>query len=640
MNSLKLTRQDIPDLTRSLRDKGAASSIALKRLKNGEAIDVQSATSLAQNILKILPNVDMDSLDQFLGHPVSEIANHYNTSESVDLASIEKSIKQRQIADRAAAREQERINKAKKKAEVQALKEAEIKKQAESMSGKVAITASGVNTTSILVINQSVAKYLSKRDDIYLSGSLLSRWSKTENKFQTLVPTNLGSVLASGFVFFSEKITNQGLERELHAQCPKGIAESIIDTRYYPGVKEVDAVLSHPVVTPEGELIGSTCSYNGDYKLLFNHDLAMKNVSLEKAYADVYDVFHEFPQTAIPGALAILFTLLTRPILKTAPMLCIDAPAMSSGKSLLAQTCLGMVSGSDYSARAQQSNPAEFTKDIQSMLKDYPGKTLFLDDFSGFIDYQILKSILTNPGKYNFRILGVHKDYEASTNFAIILTGNNITLQEEINRRSIVIDVNTGVDIPAERDTTRSPQQLRKHVEDNREHLLSCVILILQDAINNATSEFKTRKMATFDEWADVVGKSVRYACHNLTRMGLLNDNIETDVTPNITEHNQMTDGTGEILSELHESLKNSKWKISQLTPSVINILDSLLGTEAAPYNTNKMRGDRLNKYKRRPYRHGDTFYRLDKVSARCWQVNEVTKQGVIIDPTIEEPAF
>lgn len=639
-------------LARVLRDKkNAMVAVYLGMVRDGKKLEKDAAAATARAILNYTDSYTVESICDILGWIELSPGLKAEVDAKKEAAAEAEKIRLEVEAEKFAKR-QEKIN---KKAQEDADKEArriararanEIKaeaqrKQNESRKDKTVFTVKGTNVDDITTIIPVVSSWLSHQDSVYMSGGVLSRWRDSKEGMQTVTADNLGSLLGLGFSFRIKKFSPLGEEiDEFMSQCPQDIRTAILGTEYFQNIREVDAVLDRPVVLADGTVTGTKAGYDKKTKFLFYRAEQVEEVDLDESYRSIFDVFSEFPPQAIPGALALIFTELMRPCLPTAPMIFVNAPTPGSGKSLMARCCLSIVNSVKISALTQPDKEDEFDKQVKGQIEKYPGKTIFFDDFEGIIEYQILKTIMTEPESFEFRILGTNRIFKAKTNFSTVMTGNNAWLTEELERRSIKIEIDTGLEHPTMRNTRRNSDQLRQYIEDNRSHLRACAIKMLVDALINATDKHTTRVMGSFETWAETVAKSVVYCVEKLKEQGLLAPDIAGDVTPDMQEYASRLDMTGEVLSVLYDHRRDNSWRISDLEGEARVRLDDLLGTKA-DHHSNQTRFSRLRKYAGRPRSFGEATYRLDQLREQRWRVLITDGDPLPVDPEhqVELPA-
>lgn len=581
--------KDFEKENKKLADKG------LQKIEKAALLDDKTAAAVVIQMLCAQPNLSIPSICAYL-------------NQDVKLMILQRKFQSQLLSDQ------------KREAEEKSRIDANRRSQEEQNKNKSIITVEGCDVDTLDAIIPRFNKYLAKKEDIYTVGRRLSRWSQSTGMMTTYESDGIAAVLSQGFSFRKVREDSHGMQIDTFlCMCPSSIRKSYLNTQYYPEVRPVDAVLNHPVVMPNGDVLGLSAGYYPNNSFLFPEGHNQADLSLDESYRLVHDLLHEFPEGAIPGALALMFTALMRAVLPASPMIFINAPLMGSGKSLLANVCLILAYGEEVSASTQPKTEEEFEKQTKAHVAQHPGKALFLDDFAGQIGYQILRTMLTTK-KLQFRILGTAVDFEGPVNFMVVMTGNNADLHEEIMRRSVVCTVDTGLACPSQRKTVRSSSQLMAYAKQNRTKLLSAVLNILTDALKNATDADNTREMGSFEAWTRTVGRSIKYATSKLKSMGLLSDKVvDGDITPNMEEYVQQNDSAGEALEEIYKINKNGYWLVKDLKGPAKAALDELLGTTGEEH-TNDARGRRLAKYAGSPRVRGDNMYQLDR-KGRQWSV-------------------
>jgi chemotaxis protein histidine kinase CheA len=631
-------------LARTFRDKKPAVKITLDRVKKGDSVDRQAAINASLAVLELDSTFDLASLCQVMGHPdaLEDLtAAHTHAKSEAEFAENKRLAQEREkIAakkardDKRAKDEAEKERKKADRAKAAEMKAEEQRKQNESRKNKTVFTLKGMSVDDITSIIPVVCEWLKTQESVYISGGMLARWSDSKECMQTVTCDSFGALLGLGFSFRTRKFGPTGEEiDEFMSQAPSDIRLSILGTEYFHGIREVDAVLDRPVVLTNGTVIGTTPGYDSHTRFLFHRTEDVQDIDLLEAYRAIHDVFHEFPEQAIPGALALVFTELMRPCLPTAPMIFVNAPALGSGKSLLARCCLDIVSKAQIPNLAQPNKEEEFDKQVKSAIEKYPGRTLLFDDYEGFIEYQILKTILTEPKSIEFRILGSNRSFNAKTNFLTVMTGNGAQLTEELERRSVKVQVDTGLENPSLRKgLSRNSAQLQQHVQDNQRHLLACSIKMLVDALQNSNEHHATRPMGSFEVWADTVGRAVIYCTEKMKELALVSSKLSGDVTPDMQEYVSKLDETGEVLATIYSHVQESSWRIRELPVTAVERLNDLLGTKNDS-DSNTKRGKRLAKYAGRPRHFGSATYRLEQLPELRWRVVVTDGSPIPVDP-------
>ncbi len=142
--------------------------------------------------------------------------------------------------------------------------------------------------------------------------------------------------------------------------------------------------------------------------------------------------------------LAALLTAVVRALLPTAPGFLFMAPTAGSGKSLLA-SCVGVLAGVPRPARMPSTRQEEeFRKRLLAVARESRAAVL-LDNVSGHIESDALCAYLTSD-HYADRLLGVSNTVEVPVTGIFMVTGNNVTLVGDLNRRLLTCRIDPGVE--------------------------------------------------------------------------------------------------------------------------------------------------------------------------------------------------
>lgn len=170
--------------------------------------------------------------------------------------------------------------------------------------------------------------------------------------------------------------------------------------------------------------------------------------------------------------LVALLTAICRPSLPLAPAVLIRAPSMSgagSGKGLLAR-CLSLIAfGREPYAVTSGGSGQELEKRIAAELIA-GGPTLFLDNINDrALKSDLLASAITErPARV--RVLGTSEMVSLNASMLVMLTGNGLTVAEDLARRFIVIELDPRTEDP---ETRVFSADLQAEVIQRRRQLLA-----------------------------------------------------------------------------------------------------------------------------------------------------------------------
>lgn len=177
-----------------------------------------------------------------------------------------------------------------------------------------------------------------------------------------------------------------------------------------------------------------------------------------------------------------------------------------AGKSLIAQVAItpsfGLAEGQPLASREELRKLLDATAMNGSPY-------LFLDNLVGHVKSELLDSYLTTP-IWTGRVLGTPKIFKAPANAMLFVTGNNITLSNDLARRSLVCNLVVEEADPDTRQPKRvmTPQFLAKpHV---RGDLLSAMWAMIR-GWHQAGGKPGVRRLRSFEEWSDLIGGIVMW---------------------------------------------------------------------------------------------------------------------------------
>ena len=199
------------------------------------------------------------------------------------------------------------------------------------------------------------------------------------------------------------------------------------------------------------------------------------------------------------GFLAALLTAVCRPSLHLAPGVLLRAAPMSgagAGKGLLARYMCIIAFGREPHAVTAGSNAEELEKRIASELIE-GGPTLFLDNLNStaFKSDLLASAITERPARV--RVLGRSRMVPLCVASFIVLTGNGLSVSEDLARRFIAVELDPGTEDPEARPFRGD---IRAEVKASRSELLAAALTIWR--WGRQTSDIKPGKpLGSFGQW-------------------------------------------------------------------------------------------------------------------------------------------
>jgi hypothetical protein len=217
----------------------------------------------------------------------------------------------------------------------------------------------------------------------------------------------------------------------------------------------------------------------------------------------------DFPFEAEEDRQAYLSYLLTGFVAARAPrpwpMWNFSAPCQGSGKGLLASLPGFIAQGRApgvISIDTSERDP-EIRKKLTSLLDSNPGRWQILDNIKGHLSSGALEAFLTST-EWRDRILGGNRMGAWPINVGLALTGNNLTLSPDLERRQILVRLTPDTDKPWLRTDFEFPD-LAQHIRENRAQILWQILVLVQ---RWAALGFPqgSRRLGSFEGWSTALG--------------------------------------------------------------------------------------------------------------------------------------
>lgn len=268
--------------------------------------------------------------------------------------------------------------------------------------------------------------------------------------------------------------------------------------------------------------------------------------------------FAEFPfsNTDLDRAvvLAYLITLILRPLLPRAPLFAFSATAPGSGKGLLVEVCNLIVRGKDAAIMAPAGGrdmDEETRKRITSILLQ-GGSSVLIDNWTSAVGGNALNTLFTSD-EWSDRVLSKSQMTTLPTRVTWAVTGNNVTVRGDMTRRTVVVELDPGV----ERPELRSFQvdNLPRYVLEHRRELLSDLYTILRAYRLAGEPERAGALLGRFEDWSRMVAAVIRW-------LGLP-DPIQSQ--ERLREDDPETRTHGQLLLALDEVFGDSWFTVAEL---------------------------------------------------------------------------
>lgn len=199
-----------------------------------------------------------------------------------------------------------------------------------------------------------------------------------------------------------------------------------------------------------------------------------------------------------------LVTAVCRPSLGLAPGLMVRAPDLNgsgTGKGLLAKIVCTIAFGRTPDAFTGGADIKELEKRLGSVLIQ-AAPAIFLDNLNGVaLQSDLLASVLTEP-LAAIRVLGRSEMVRVNAGAFVVITGNGLSLTEDLVRRFIVVELDARTEDPEARPFSGD---LLADVRNRRAALLADVLTIWRWAQMNPRKVTRGLALGGFADWTSWV---------------------------------------------------------------------------------------------------------------------------------------
>jgi hypothetical protein len=222
-----------------------------------------------------------------------------------------------------------------------------------------------------------------------------------------------------------------------------------------------------------------------------DRDLGMESVDISKD-----------PGRDESAFLVALLTACCRPSLWLAPGLLITAPTISgagSGKGLLVRAACMIAFGLHPRAFTPGHNRDELEKRLAAEFVEAQ-PAVFLDNANGVsLRSDTLASVLTERPA-SVRVLGETRMVQLNSTAFVAVTGNGLSVSEDLARRFIVCELDAHCEDPESR--AFAPGFL-KDIEARRSELLAAALIVWRWGRQNPSAITNGKPLGSFEEWSE-----------------------------------------------------------------------------------------------------------------------------------------
>ena len=307
-----------------------------------------------------------------------------------------------------------------------------------------------------------------------------------------------------------DKEGNQTSVQEIAEDAPQPVATAIMAKHGSRNFRRLAAVCTAPILRPDGSILDTPGHDEKTGLLYVTSEINPPSVPQSPTVADALDAlavlwhpFRKFP-VVDPVSVGVLFSALLsaalRPSLPTCPAYGFDAPAMGTGKTLIAKCVAAMGTGGDVPVMPPAKDEEEWRKRLFAGLRG--GDTvLLLDNVREPLGNAAIDSFITSP-TFKDRILGESNTLELPNKALFLITGNNLVLTGDTHRRVLIVRLDSQQEQPFTREFDFNPLD---EVVQNRQQMVVAALTIVRAYITADRPKAAPGRIASFELWDDLI---------------------------------------------------------------------------------------------------------------------------------------
>ena len=275
-------------------------------------------------------------------------------------------------------------------------------------------------------------------------------------------------------------------------------------------------IISAPTLRPDGTVLDQP-GYDAATNLILHlsrEDLPTiperpTEADLEQALRALWGPFRGFawanPQQDAAVMLAALLTAAARPVLPTAPAFGFDAAQAGAGKTLLAQCVGALAKGKAPAVTPPATSVEEQRKRLLAILLQDPSAVVIWDNVQTVFGSSAIDAFLTAP-EYADRPMQVSEIKTVTNRAMLLVTGRNIRLTSDTNRRALVARLDPGCPDPYARSFDFHPLH---NVITDRCVLVAAALTVIRWGLADVERDPIGKELGSFEEWSRFVSRPI-----------------------------------------------------------------------------------------------------------------------------------
>lgn len=395
----------------------------------------------------------------------------------------------------------------------------------ESIASAVPATPAGERPTILvqpgridLIATEAEASLIHTGIDVYQRGRELVRPAQQEvpaSKGRMTISAGMAKVTHSGMIDLLSQAADwkkyDGRKKREIPTDPSGVVADIILARVGQWtLPTVAGVITTPTLRPDGTILHQP-GYDPVTRLYQVVDPTLVPAYIpdqptgedaRAALAILDALLDEFPFVAPVDrsvALSAIITPIVRGAVTVAPLHAIRASTAGTGKSYLADTASAIATGRPCPVVAISNKPEETeSRLIGLLLAAFP--LISLDNVNGELGGDLLCQAVERP-TVRVRRLGASDIFEIESRATFYATGNGLRVKGDMTRRTVMCNLDAGVERPEERQFSHSP--VDDVIADRGKYVAAALTIVRAYIVAGKPGVLP--RLASFEEWSDNV---------------------------------------------------------------------------------------------------------------------------------------
>jgi Bifunctional DNA primase/polymerase, N-terminal len=290
--------------------------------------------------------------------------------------------------------------------------------------------------------------------------------------------------------------------------CPGQVAELFISRGGQWKVPVLLSIVNAPFLRRDGSLCDRP-GYDQISALLFNPERqTFPTIPVSPTREDARAALKYLDETLLEEfpfvqkidrsvALSGILTALDRRAMATAPLHAFTSPVAGTGKSLLVDLASTLTNGQLAPVISQGQTEEELEKRLGATLIA-GDQIVSLDNCDREISSPFLCQALTQQ-RLRIRLLGLSRHVDVPITATFFVTGNNLVIADDLTRRTLLCQLDAGVERPELRKFKRNVLEVARA---QRGALVAAALIVLRAWHGAQHSASKPEPLGSFEEWS------------------------------------------------------------------------------------------------------------------------------------------